>query len=86
MAKFRTARDGKNYTREEFFFFYGEEKGERQWQAAQIPSVATEHAVRDGETYTRARFLERFGDESCEHQSQAAQVQNVATTSRVAKN
>ena len=80
MAKFRTARDGKNYTRE-VFFFYSEEKGERQWQAAQIPSVATEHAVRDDETYTRAQFLERFCGENCERQSQATQVPSVATTS-----
>ena len=81
MAKFRTARDGKNYTREEFHSFYGEDKGEREWHAAQIPSVATEHAVRDDETYTRAQFLERFCDENCERQSQATQVPSVATTS-----
>ena len=41
----RTARDGQNYTRTQFLEYYGEENGEREWQAAQVPSVATEHAV-----------------------------------------
>mmetsp|Transcript_168280 Transcript_168280/g.540643 ORF Transcript_168280/g.540643 Transcript_168280/m.540643 type:complete len:425 (-) Transcript_168280:150-1424(-) len=57
----RIADDGWHYAHRQFFQWYGQERAQREWDLADVYSLAR-RVARDGDEYTLAEFRDWFGN------------------------